>query len=231
MMASSACSIAADGETAARYAAGTLSDVMAESFEMHVISCSPCQQAVRDAATLRAGLVTTPRARRRNWPLAAAGAIAAALVAVLLLPRESAMQRLGRIEAPVFEGTPVRGASDSAALIAESGMRDYQSRQYASAVQKLERAARLDPSASLSFYLGLSRLLAGDTEEALDPLRQASADAVYGAEADLYLAKAWLRLGLLDSARVHARRAARSAGSTSLWAGALLDSMARAGRP
>lgn len=232
MIASNTCAIAADGESAERYVAGTLPDEGGDAFEIHLLSCAACQRTVREAAALRAaGLAATPVSRRRIWPLAAAGALAAALVAVLLLPRESAIQRLGRVDAPIFEGTPVRGVADSASLLAESAMRDYRSRRYRSAAQQLERAASLDPSAALSFYLGLSRLLSGDAEGALSPLRQASADVVYGAESELYLAKAWLRLEEVDSARGHARLAAISGGSVARWAEALLDSMVRAERP
>jgi tetratricopeptide (TPR) repeat protein len=218
------CLVACDGETPAQYVAGTLADTDVQRFEIHLLGCSPCQRAVRDAATVAAGGRRMRSSGRLRLGLIALP-LAAAVLLFVLVPREDAWQRLGRIDAPLFEGLPVRAAPDSAALFAEQAIDRYQGGHYREAAALFETALALDSSAALSFYLGVSRLLADDPRAALAPLRAAAAHRVYGPEAHLYLAKLWIREAMPESALVHARRAAESSEPIAAHAAALADSI------
>ena len=226
------CPIADESDLIHRYVAGTLPADQVEEFEAHFVECAACQRAVREGAVLRAEL----RLRRRGidalrtlaWgvPLAAA----AALVVWLVLPGESQMERLGRVGAPPgFVGFPVRAATDSAFVLAERGMAAYREERYADAAALLASAVERDPAPSVYFFLGVARLLTGDADGAVTALTAAldPPDNPYAAEARLYLAKAWLRLGRPDSALVQLAAVPADGDKVHAHASALADSVRR----
>ncbi|HEY7686754.1 MAG TPA: zf-HC2 domain-containing protein [Gemmatimonadales bacterium] len=231
------CPIAADGERVHRYVAGTLELENVTQFEAHLLGCAECQAAVREGAAVAAALrrISAPvvgagtLGRRRLWwavPLtvAAAGAL------WFITNREGPLAKLGRVaEAPAFAGVPVRGDSDSASRLADSGMIAYGAGQYGDAARLLSAVPEEARTAGLRFYLGVSLLLTDAARDAVRQLADVSADSPYAAEAHFYRAKAWLRLGQADSAlaELDAVEAGTSIGA---HAAALADSVKEARR-
>ncbi|MGH7613709.1 MAG: tetratricopeptide repeat protein [Gemmatimonadales bacterium] len=213
-----------------RYVAGTLElDAVAE-FETHLLGCAVCQRAVRGGATVRAALRGAEagrggrqsRARLLWWSIPLAAAAGAAW---LVIGRESPLARLGRIaQAPTFAGVTVRSDVDSLSLLTDRGIAAYQRGRYRDAARLLGAVPEQERTAGLRFYLGLASLLAGSPQNAARQLAAVSVDSPYAAEAHLYRAKAWLRLGQADSALVEL--AAVPAGtSVAAHASALADSV------
>lgn len=202
-----ACSIGRDGDTVSRYVAGTLEADELRSFEVHLLGCPECQEAVREgtalAAALRTGGNGIGRGGRKGRLLKiAVPALAAAAVAVwLLLPGGEPFAALGAVEAaPPFDGLPVRSAPGLGADLVARGMAAYRDGEFGTAARLLDRAE--DPDPGVRFFLGISLLMTGESERAAEALREAAEPRgnPYAPEAHLYRAKAWLRLGRADSA-------------------------------
>jgi tetratricopeptide (TPR) repeat protein len=228
------CRNAENGEVVHRYVAGTLPPDELERFEVHLLDCTACQEAVRESATLRAalrrGAVGDRRSRALAWaaPLAAA----AAMAVWLLLPSEGSLERLGRVdEVPGFAGLAVRSGADSAAALADDGMAAYGERDYERAAELLSAAvARGASSPGVAFFLGIARLQSGSPDEALRSFAAAlePPDNPYAAEAHFYSAKAWLQLANADSVLAHLAAVPPSVPELHARSSALADSVREA---
>jgi TolA-binding protein len=147
------------------------------------------------------------RGRRLLVPLG----VAAALALVLLQPARDPLARLADPgPAPAFIPVPVRTAQ-IAPGVGDRGMRAYAAGNYRRAARMLDSAAAVDPTPATQFFLGVSLLKSGNEQEAAAALRDVVSDSVnpYAAEAALWLAKAWLRAGLPDSAEAVLRSLSR----------------------
>jgi tetratricopeptide (TPR) repeat protein len=117
-------------------------------------------------------------------------------------PVGPSLEELARVEAPPYVPGRLRG-SDMAATTFQDAMRRYQQRDYPAAIARLREASALDPAAPhVAFFLGVSNLLAGRTDEAIDGLRATIAlgDSPYLEEARFYLAKTYVKAGRVDDA-------------------------------
>ena len=206
------CPVSMEDDRIHQYVAGTLAGTDLEEFEVHLLGCAKCQVAVKEGITLRSALRRSGAgSARRRWlrwsaPLAAA----AALVVWFVMGRAGPLDRLSRLEtAPPFVGEPTRGGGDSISTQVDRGIARYGAGDYREAARLLGGAPDSDATPALQYYLGISRLMAGDTRGAIIALRQASRDPykLYAADAEYFLAKAWLRLGRADSALAHLEKA------------------------
>jgi tetratricopeptide (TPR) repeat protein len=207
-------------------------------FEIHLLECAECQREVAEGAAIRVALLASPvegagwlPRRLLSWvvPLAAA----AALATWFLLPADDALSRLGGVgAAPGLVSLPVRAGSATAASAADRGMEAYREGEYRKAVELLQEAAASERGPGVRFFLGLSQLLSGSPREATASLRAALEPEgnPYAAEANFYLAKAWLRLGNADSALSRLGAVSPGSGETRSRAEALADSVRRAMR-
>jgi tetratricopeptide (TPR) repeat protein len=118
---------------------------------------------------------------------------------------EPSLEQLARVEPPRYEPLKLRGAADEATARFQRGMERYGKADYAGAVDNLRAAADLDPDGiHILFFLGISHLMMGQDDAAIDRLRAtiARGDSAYLEEAHWYLAKAFLRrkdLGAAES--------------------------------
>jgi hypothetical protein len=224
-----ACVIAADGDRIHRYVAHSLPADDLEAFEIHLLECAECQQAVREGAAVRLALRMSPASRpegRRAHPLLwwiAPVAAAAGILLWVFTRHDGVLARLGRLpQAPAFAAAAVRG--DSMGSMADSGMDAYAHGRYQAAAQLLAGVPEEERTAGLRFYLGVATLVAGDPSEAVARLAEVPPGSPYTAEAQFYLGKAWLQLGNADSALAHLSLVPQ--GSPILaWAEALADSV------
>jgi len=102
---------------------------------------------------------------------------------------------LAVVTPPVYAPLPTRSATAATARAFEAAMTEYTAANYARAALSLtDVAVRAPDDARVQFFLGVSRLLAGDTGGATAPLQRAVALKVlpYSDEAHFYLAKAAL---------------------------------------
>ncbi len=108
------------------------------------------------------------------------------------------LDQLARVEPAPYEPATLRGVEDEAMARFRRGMARYRLREYAAAVAELRSAADLNPGgAHIPFFLGVSHLLLGEHDAAVDRLKAVIAlgDSPYLEEAHWYLAKALLRRG------------------------------------
>ena len=223
----------ADG-TVERWVAQTLPQPDAERFQLHLLSCDRCQEAVHNATVVRAALrqpVGAPlRALRVIVPLGLAAAVATAV----LWPASDPMVHIAEPgPAPEFTPVPVRTGQITSSL-GDRGMEAYARRNYESAARLLDSAALVDPTPATRFFLGVSLLKTGEALRATTPLSAVVRDSVnpYAAEAALWLAKSWLSAGLADSAEVVLRELGRTSLDPRIatHAMALIDSIREARR-
>jgi hypothetical protein len=231
MIAANDCPESRADDTVARWVAQTLPEAEARRFEEHLLECERCQEAVRTAASIRSGLrhnaavPTGLRGRRLIVPLG----VAAALALVLFRPAGDPLARLADPgPAPAFIPVPVR-TTQIAPGVGDRGMQAYAAGNYRRAARLLDSAAALDPTPATQFFLGVSQLKSGNAEDAAAALGAVVGDSVnpYAAEAALWLAKAWLRAGLPDSADAVLRSLGRRQVDTEIatHARALIDSI------
>ena len=210
-----ACHIMNREEQAERYVAGLLSESEREACELHFFNCSPCLAVVREAEALTDALAEPGIAAARpaaTWMRLAA--TAAVVVAASLLTLHSS----GRFD-PAPVGAPRRApvpANPYAALAAFEppsppsvrlrdamptdlgrGFELYRRRDFGGAVQALQTAARTTPGAAAPFFLGISLLVTGETDQGIAALQAAvgRGDSPYLEEAHLYLARAHFAKG------------------------------------
>ena len=207
------------GELATQYAAGTLPSREVAAFEEHLLLCASCQSTVELGLAMRAP--GRPAARRtRRWAVAAGGVLAAAALVLLFVSvgdDSRALRALGQPdEAPRFEGLAVRAPAPDAGASQRfrDAMSDYAAGRYTDAATQLEGLAAMNPAPPVSFFLGASRLLAGNPEGALPPFSEviARGRSAYRQEAFYYRGLAHLQLGRPDQAIADLRAAEEPAG-------------------
>ncbi len=220
-------------DSVAQYVAGTMPAVELDEFEEHLLGCEECRAAVRAGAAIRVALsspltatmarapATNGRRLRLYWLAAAA---AAAMIVVFAISGDSSLERLGAITPAPFVAGLVRPSSDAVTALVDSGMVAYAASDFGAAAERLGRAAPNDSSASVAFFLGVSLLMRGDTQDALKALGRVTPGSAYTAEAAYYLAKALVRLERPDSAIAVLERAA-SAGPAAGTLKAFADSI------
>ena len=206
-----------DGPTLAeQYVARRMPEAERIAFEDHFVTCADCQREVRFADAVRTGLresgaakESAPRRRRAHaWRWTGAGvALAAgiAAIAIIRLQPSPAFAALGGVlEPPVYLGVAVRGTPGKADSIFERAMNEYASRNYTAAAAGLRAAlAAGQDSVPTEFFLGASLLMSNDAHGAAAAFGRvvAKGDTPYLDEAQLYNAKALLRLGRGREAR------------------------------
>jgi tetratricopeptide (TPR) repeat protein len=139
------------------------------------------------------------------------------------------IERLGGVnEPPVWLGVPARAQGAATDSLFEAGMAAYQEGQWWIAADALERvlAAGADPLPT-GFFLGASRLMAGQPEAAAEALEAviARGDSPYLGEARYFRAKALLLLRRADDALVELDAASSQGGAIGETAIALADSV------
>ena len=129
-----------------------------------------------------------------------------------------------------YKAPTLRGVPDEATERFQRGMEHYRQADYAAAVGDLRTAAELDPDAAhIRFFLGISHLMLGQDDAAIDRLRATIAlgDSPYLEEAHRYLAKAFLRRNDLGAAETQLKRLIQLRGSWSDEAQRLLTQVER----
>jgi tetratricopeptide (TPR) repeat protein len=220
-------------EVVERYLTGSLGPQERESFEEHYFACEQCFAALQAHRALQAELSASapqiramPAPNPTAWRWTAAMATAAVVILAVLgirwgmkpdlsppAPPTQTMQpgpagpslaELARFDPPTYTPTVLRGAQDEATRKFRAAMKQYQQGDYARAVTGLREAAKLNPKdAGALFFLGVSCLLSGQTDEGIAALQQSVAlrDTPYLEEAHYYLAKAFLHKASLAAAR------------------------------
>jgi hypothetical protein len=217
------------------YAARTLDAAETESFEINLIGCATCQDAVRLAVGARSALHGPGPRPRPSWRTAILAGIAASLLLVVGgsgWTRRAELRALGDVSGlPRYEGIEVRSSPALADSFFVAGMRAYvEGRQDAARLLAEARAHGADV-ATTSFFQGVLELHAGRARAAASLLAQSAGIASpYRQEAHFYLAKARLRLGDPDAALDELGRAAMADSRIAAHARALGDSVRRARR-
>jgi len=140
------------------------------------------------------------------------------------------LEQLARIEPPVYEPRTLRGPSDEAMQRFERGMDRYRKADYAGAARDLRGAADLDPDAAhIGFFLGISYLMSGQDQAAIERLRATIAlgDSPYREDARFYLAKTFLRRADLKAAETQLREVVKLRGSRRIEAQSMLTEIER----
>jgi tetratricopeptide (TPR) repeat protein len=143
---------------------------------------------------------------------------------------EPTLGQLARVEPPRYEPLRLRGAPDEATARFQHGMERYRKTDYRGAVTELRAAAEQDSDAAhIRFFLGISHLMLGQDDAAIDWLRATIAlgDSAYLEEAHLYLAKAFLRRNDLAAAEAQLKTLTQLRGSGSGEAQRLLTQLER----
>jgi tetratricopeptide (TPR) repeat protein len=143
---------------------------------------------------------------------------------------EPTLEQLARVEPPPYEPLTLRGPRDEATVRFQRGMERYRKSEYEGAVADLRDAAELDPEAPhIPFFLGISHLMLGQDNAAIDWLRATIklGDSAYLEEAHFYLAKAFLRRNDLRAAETQLKEVIKLRGSSSNEAQRLLAELER----
>ena len=141
---------------------------------------------------------------------------------------------LARVEPPRYTPGRLRGAGDEATARYQEAMKSYERGDYAAAATGLAAAAVLDPEAPhAAFFLGISHLMTGRSDEAVDALRRTISlgDSPYLEEARFFLAKAYLRQKNIDEARAQLQRTAQMQGAREAEARQILSQLDRTATP
>ena len=202
-----------------KYLTGDLAEGEQQRLEEHLLTCEDCREHLGELSLLRACLekeqwrVADERSvSRPQWHWALAAVAALVFVGVVLWPRladhpgqeDGVIARLSAVEAPPYEPNKLRTVSGEGDRLFREAMAAYQESALEDAVSGLEAAVELDPElARAHFYLGACYLLTDQPEMAIDSLSQVVdvEDPQYLEWAYLYRAKAYLRIGDLESAR------------------------------
>src|ERR1041385_8209016 len=102
-----------DDDTIHGYVAGTLPAAEADIFELHLLGCAGCRDAVRIGAGTRGALLANKRARQRRVGMTATAlTLAAASILIVVFVRGTERGGLAAFTPPAFSGTPVRRGAD-----------------------------------------------------------------------------------------------------------------------
>jgi hypothetical protein len=241
-----------EAELADRYVTGRMPDAERVAFEDHFVACAQCQQdlefasAVRKAAAASAPHAAasaastsepaTPgsRAKRPRAVRWAGVALAAGVAAIILIrstPSHALVELGGVADPPPYAGIAVRGTPARGDAIFDAAMKQYAARHFDDAANGLRAAlAAGQDSVPTEFFLGASLLFTGDASAAADAFDGvvARGDSPYFDEAQLYQAKALLRLGRgRDALDVLARHAPADPAALAILS-AFADSVKRA---
>jgi TolA-binding protein len=212
-------------DVAVGYLLGTLDKDVREAYEQHIFDCPEClddfetlRVTQHELEATRENIEAAASARRVRptsiWALrlvAAAVVIGAAalLVGPLVNPKQiqvvsAGLAELARIEPAPYSPVTLRGTTGEASDAFQEAMAHYLAGDYETAAQGLQAAAELNPeSPRIGFYLGVSLLLTGQTEAAIESFKEAIAlgDSLYLEMAHFFLAKAHLLNGDVEAAR------------------------------
>jgi len=220
-------------EVVERYLTGSLGPQERESFEEHYFACEQCFAALQAHRALQAELSASARqirATHTSSRIRMRLTIAMAAAAVVILgffgvrwglkpdsappapPIQAAksntagpsLAALARFDPPTYSPTVLRGNQDKAMREFRLAMKRYQQGDYANAVAALRAAVKLNPKdPGPLFFLGVSHLLANQTDDGIAVLQQCIAlgDTPYLEESHYFLAKAFLRKGDAAAAR------------------------------
>jgi tetratricopeptide (TPR) repeat protein len=249
-------------EVVERYLTGSLDPQERESFEEHYFACEQCFAALQAQRALQAELsASAPQIRAMPAPNPTAWRWTAAMVtaAVVILavvgirwgmrpglsppaaptqtmpsgPASPSLAELSRFVPPTYTPAVLRGAQDEAMRKFRVAMKHYQQGDYARAIVGLREAAKLNPKdAGALFFLGVSYLLSGQTDEGTAALQESVAlgDTPYLEESLYYLAKAFLRKGDRAAARRELEEVVRLRGDHEDEARRLLQQIAALGQ-
>lgn len=244
-----------------RYLTGSLGAGERESFEEHYFACEQCFAALQAQRALQAELSASapqirvmPAPNPTAWRWTAVMATAAVVILAVLgirwgtkpdlsppapptqtMPGQAgpSLAELARFDPPTYTPAVLRGAQDEPMRKFRVGMKHYQQGDYARAITGLREAAKLNPKdAGVLFFLGVSYLLSGQTDEGIAVLQQSVAlgETPYLEEAHHYLAKAFLRKGDLAAARRELEEVVRLEGDHKDEARRLLQQLAALGK-
>jgi tetratricopeptide (TPR) repeat protein len=138
------------------------------------------------------------------------------------------LTELASVQPPPYVSVMIRGSADEATQRFEQAMRQYAKGNYVASIPGLRAAVKLDPEATdARFYLGISYLLIGQTDQAIEELRRTAAfgDTPYLDAAHFYLAKAYLRKGDFASSEDELRKTVAIHGSHEAEAGKLIEQL------
>ncbi len=228
-----------------RYLQGSLDPELRDDFELHYFACESCLAQLQTAQAIQPVLASTPPPplRRRRPILPWLGLAAAAVVTVALLswpkpspapapvaavlPAEPATLLLSEIRPAPYSPTLFRDGASSPPPELAAAMSLYQDRQWGSAAQALALLSRQSPPNPVALHFaGISNLLAGHTEAALDALDRVIAlgqNTPFEEEARFYRAQALLLLRRLPQARQELQRIVQGRGDYEAPARSLLN--------
>ena len=208
-----------EAELADRYVTGRMADAERVAFENHFVACAQCQQELKFASAVRAAVaIDAPqvaasaagtsvpaapdsgasRSRGVRWAGVALAAGVAAIILIRSTPPRALVELGGVADPPPYAGIAVRGTPGRGDAIFDAAMRQYAARHFDIAANGLRAAlAAGQDSIPTEFFLGASLLFTSDASAAADAFDGvvARGDSPYFDEAQLYEAKALLRLG------------------------------------
>lgn len=148
-------------------------------------------------------------------------------IAVVQQPSAAVLEQLASINPiPLYLPGVVRGVEGDAAFIKfQQGMDLYSMQKYTEAIGPLSEAARLDPSRpNIAFYLGISQLVSGNADAAIEQLSKVTArENPYSEESHWFLSKAYLKKRSFALARMELRTVASLRGPHSAMAQNVLE--------
>ena len=250
-------------EVVERYLTGSLGPQERESFEEHYFACEQCFAALQAHRALQAELSASgpqiramPAPNPTAWRWTAAMATAAVVILAVLgirwgmkpdlsppAPPTQTMQpgpagpslaELARFDPPTYTPAVLRGAQDEAMRKFRAAMKHYRQGEYARAITGLREAAKLNPKdAGALFFLGVSYLLSGQTDDGIAALQQSVAlgDTPYLEDAHYYLAKAFLHKNDLAGAEAELQKTVQLKGDLESKAQELAQAIQALHRP
>lgn len=224
-----------------------------DAFEVHVLECDACSELLDTARLAREVLAERVAPVRRGrpwvWGSLAAGLAAAAAAIVVLRPHPAVVEstpppaaplpsprsipagllaELARVDPPVYVPLALRAAGAPSDPPFVEAMGHYARGEHAAAAALLRDVTRARPrSGEAWFFLGVSALLAGDTERSLPALARAAelGQAPYADAAPFFAAKAELRAERVAGARARLRAIAAGSGPFAADARRLLEGL------
>ena len=208
-----------EAELADRYVTGRMPEAERVAFENHFVACAQCQQDLKFASAVRTAVAAgapqltasaghgaapanpssrTKRSRAVRWAGVALAAGLAAIIVIRSTPSVALVALGGVVDPPPYAGIAVRGTPGRGDAIFDGAMTEYSARHFAAAVEGLRAAlAAGQDSIPTEFFLGASLLFTDDARAAAGAFDRvlAKGDSPYFDEAQLYEAKALLRLG------------------------------------